>query len=130
MKELKKQKEHVNKNGGTYFASNLYGWACAKSPFEAMSKLTLTYEGKNPAISSKKFLEATNSIRLWYIPNEEEFQKIENYGPTKGDGNGTSIGSPAGVLLYGAEENAYWVNKTMQDAMERREDLIKKESFC
>ena len=113
MKE-EKEKHHVNSEGGTYFASNLFGWACAKSPFEAMSRLTLTYEGKDPAINSKKFLEATKHIQLWYIPKEEEFKMVENFGPTKGDSEGfSSSGTPVGVLLYAGPENAPLVQRIM-----------------
>tara|TARA_Y100000361_G_scaffold22575_1_gene17761 strand:+ start:910 stop:1314 length:405 start_codon:yes stop_codon:yes gene_type:complete len=119
------KKEGVNSQGGTYLAVNFLGWACATSPFEAMAKLTLTYEGKDPSIASKRFVEATEQIKLWYIPNAEDFKEIENHGPTKGDGEGMATGTICGLLIYGGEANAKWVGYTLADAMERRPELIK-----
>jgi len=116
------EKQYLDESGGTYFCSNFLGYACAKTPFEAMSRLTLTYEGKDPKLSSKKFKEATQEIQLWYIPNADDMKLVENYYPSKGDGYGMAPGTPAGVCLY-SQYNHHAINVQQKDVMERRSEL-------
>lgn len=83
---MKNNKDHINTQGASYFASNAFGWATARTPWEALAKLDLSYNGKRPSLNSKTFAETTKSVMLWFLPDEDKFQRIENYCPADAEG--------------------------------------------
>lgn len=95
-----KTKPHVNSVGACYFASNFFGWATAKTPWQALAKLDLTASRK-PRPSAKLLAFAKDAVCLYYIPNEEKFEGVKNYSPV--DAND----QPYGVCLYAGGESEH-----------------------
>ena len=91
---MKKQKTHVNSAGASYFAVNAFGWATAKTPWEAMANLDLVASGNTPSVKGPKFKKATEDVSLYYLPDEDAFQGTNFYAPVDKDGK------PYGIPIY------------------------------
>lgn len=91
-------KQYVNNVGAAYFASNQYGWAVAKTPWQALQKLDL-YEGRGKVntFTSKKFEKATNHVCLVYLPDESQFDHVNWFRPCD------SEGKFYGITLYAGD---------------------------
>ena len=95
-----KIKPHVNSVGACYFASNFFGWATAKTPWQALAKLDLTASRK-PRPSAKVLASAKDAVCLYYIPNEDTFAGTKSYSPV--DAND----QPYGICLYAGGESEH-----------------------
>lgn len=82
-----KTKDYINSKGACYFAVNAFGWATARSPWEAMAKLDLdAFSRRRPTIGSKTYKEQTAWVSLWYLPDESKFAGTDCYRPVDADG--------------------------------------------
>jgi hypothetical protein len=90
-------KTHINTVGASYFAVNAFGWATARSPWEAISKLDLTSDGRAMKLGSGQYLQATREVQLWYLPDESKFVGTKFYAPVDAEG------SQYGIPLYGGK---------------------------
>jgi hypothetical protein len=95
-----KIKPHVNSVGACYFASNFFGWATAKTPWQALAKLDLS-ACRRPRLSPKLLAFAKDEVCLYYIPNEDTFAGVKSYSPV--DRND----KPYGVCLYAGRESEH-----------------------
>lgn len=100
---------HLTNTGGCYFASNYLTWAVARTPWEAIARLTLSYDGRTPALKTEKFKKLSADVRLYYVPTWEDWSGpndtvvVDQYRPVNEDG------TPAGILLYGGPENERFI---------------------
>lgn len=92
-------KEHVNSQGACYFAVNFLGWATAKTPWEALAKLDLNMSGKRVIVGGPKFLDQTEGVNLYYLPDESIFQGTEFFAPVDKDRK------PYGIPIYAGLNN-------------------------
>lgn len=102
-------KPYVNSTGASYFAVNAFGWATARTPWEAIGKLDLTASGRDPKLGSPKFNDIAGEIQLWYLPNEDDFKGTSCYCPIDKDGNQYGIPLFAGQ----GEHNEELVSKLL-----------------
>ena len=80
-----------------------------------MSHASITLNGKQPKIGSKKFLEETEYVSLWYVPYAEDLTQIENFTPQ--NEQGSTIGVP---LFLGLRENlTSHVHETLKGQVEQ-----------
>ena len=89
-----KKKDYVNTQGAAYFVVNFLGWAVAKTPWEALARLTLNMSGKRVTVGTKPYADQTERVSLYYLPDEDKFKGTNYYAPVDAEGK------PYGVCLY------------------------------
>lgn len=108
------KKDYINTAGACYFAVNQYGWATARSPYRAISKLDLDCSGRIKDVRSDKFKEATDRTLLYYLPDESAFVKTVGFLPVNKNGH------EAGALIFGT------TGEKGDPAVEHNEQLIQR----
>lgn len=98
----------TNSVGAAYIAVNFLGWAIAKNPWEAMASLTLNLDNKRPVVGSKSFIDQTEGVSLYYLPDESKFKGASYFIPVD------ESGEPYGVPLYCASRNDSFVKSKLE----------------
>tara|TARA_B100001123_G_C15112867_1_gene948174 strand:+ start:170 stop:577 length:408 start_codon:yes stop_codon:yes gene_type:complete len=118
---------YLTSQKGTYFATSCMGYCTGRNPFEAMGRLAriygLGFDSKDTKTGSDAYLEQTRKTNLWWIPNVDLWDHVDNYRPCDEDGKTCAIPLYAGEDEHNERVTSAHLSKSWDSFTETQKEL-------